>query len=635
MTQNLKLAFGTEKHQEVLDAINARINLSRESMSKYYTKWAEKEEQFLAYLPESETTKAYKNLRKEGKPQYATMQIPYSYAMMMTAHAYLTTIFLSRIPTFQFAGRHGETEQQVRSIEAVMDYQRQVGEMLVPLYLWLYDAEKYGLGVVGQYWDEQIIRSTTIESEQPNLFGIPLSGQSRQVKRTIETPGYQGNKLYNVRPQDFFPDPRVPVWKLQDGEFCGRMVDVGWNTILNGAAKGNYYNMEALRKHKSTSERETRDQGSSQMNLPVQDYADIKDMSNTKLLEIYIELVPNEWSLGASKFPEKWVFVVANDAVIIGSQPYDAQHGKFPFFALEPELNGYSFINRSPLDVVENLQAVMDWLINSHFYNVRKSLNDMFVVDPSRIEMADVLDPGAGAIWRLKPAAYGTDPRLAVHQLDVRDVTIQNVGDMKMIHEIMQRVSGITDQIAGQQTGGRKTGQEIRSSATFGVNRLKTRAELYSAQGFVPLSSVMVQTTQQRYKQEQVFRIAGSTAAGQSPWVNVNPEVIAGFYDYVPVDGTMPIDKLALSNTWKELFSFAAKVPEIAQRYDMGRMLEYAMELAGAKNLDQFRIEVRPDEQLQDQAQRGNTVPLNRPTAASTEIAPGPAPLSGGVGRLQ
>lgn len=248
--------------------------------------------------------------------------------------------------------------------------------------------------------------------------------------------------------------------------------------------------------------------------------------------------------------------------------------------------------------------------------------------------MSDVLDPGAGAMWRLKPAAYGTDPRLAVHQFNVRDVTIQNISDMKMIHEIMQRVSGITDQIAGQQSGGRKTGQEVRSSATFGVNRLKTRAESYSAQGFSLLSSVMVQTTQQRYDQEQVFRIAGSTVAGQDPWVQVNSETIAGFYDYIPVDGTMPIDRLALANTWKELFGFASKVPEVAQKYDMGKMLEYAMELAGAKNLDQFRVEVLPDQQLADQAQRGNTIPLRRPTAASLEAAPGPAPLSGGVGRL-
>lgn len=634
--QNIKIKFGSPEHTQLLSAVMSRHTLSKRAMSKYYTKWAEKEEQFLAYLPETETTKEYKRLRKEGKPQYATMQIPYSYAMMMTAHTYLTTVFLSRVPTFQFSGRHGETEQKVRSLEAVIDYQRQVGEMTVPLYLWLYDAEKYGLGIVGQYWDEQIIRTTTIESVTPSLFGIPLGGQPKQVRRVVETSGYKGNKLYNVRPQNFFPDPRVPIWRLQDGEFCGREVDVGWNTILNSAAQGHYYNLDALRKNRSSSLETAGEPGSAQMNLPTQDFTDLKDMSNTKLLEMYIELVPSEWGLGASRFPEKWIFVIANDKVIIGSMPYNAQHGKFPFFALEPELNGYSFINRSPLDVVENLQAVMDWLVNSHFYNVRKALNDMFVVDPSRVEMVDVLDPGAGAMWRLKPAAYGSDPRLAVHQFVVKDVTTQNISDIKMIHEVMQRVTGVTDQVAGMlQAGGRKTAQEIRSGATFGVNRLKTRAEFYSAQGFTPMTAVMLQTTQQNYDQEQVFRIAGSTAAGQSPWVQVTPETIAGFYDYIPVDGTMPIDKLALANTWKELFSFAAKVPAIQGKYDLGRMLEYAMELAGAKNLDQFRIEVLPDEQLAQQAERGNTIPLKPPVSSSRELIPGPAPISGEIGRLQ
>lgn len=633
MSLNFRIPYTSELHPEILAAIQKRVNLSRDSMSKYYTKWTEIENRFLAYLPESETTRIKKQLRKEGKPQYATMQIPYSYAMMMSAHTYLTTVFLSRSPIFQFAGRHGEPEQKVRSIEAVMDYQRQVGEMMVPLYIWLYDAKKYGLGVIGQYWDDQIIRVSTIEEQEPSGFGSLFGGKRQKVRKTQEIQGYNGNRLYNVKPQDFFPDPRVPLWRLQDGEFCGRLVDVSWNTILNGAAQGLYFNLDELRKHRASNRSSGGDPGSAQMNLPQQDLADMKDMGNVKLMEMYVELVPSEWRLGGSKYPEKWVFVVANDAVIIAAQPYDAMHGKFPFFTMEPEMNGYSFINRSPLAVIEDLQYVMDWLINSHFYNVRKSLNDQFVVDPSRVEMVDVEDTGPGNLWRLTPAAYGTDPRLAVHQMVTNDVTRQNIGDAKMMHELMQLVTGVNSDLQGQsKPSSRRSAQEVRTTSTFGVGRMKTEAEFLAAQGFAPMASVLLQQTQQNYSSEQVFRLAGPRLAGKNPFVNVTPETIAGMFDFIPIDGTMPVDKLALANTWKELLGYASKIPEVATKYDLGRMLEYTMDLGGAKNVDQFRIEVVPDEQMDQEVAKGNSIPMNPGTS---ETIPGPAPISGEIGRLQ
>ena len=53
------------------------------------------------------------------------------------------------------------------------------------------------------------------------------------------------------------------------------------------------------------------------------------------------------------------------------------------------------------VEIIRPLTDVMTFLVNSHFYNVRKALNDTRVVDPSRIVMKDLTVPIPGGIIRL------------------------------------------------------------------------------------------------------------------------------------------------------------------------------------------------------------------------------------------
>ena len=626
MSNGVKMIrWGSPLHRKVADAIRARKRLSQDNfIAKRSKKWTEAENQFLAYLPTTENDALKKTSRDRGKPQYTTIEIPYSYATMMTAHTYLTTVFLSRNPIFQFSGRHGETEHQVRSIEAVMDYQSQVGEMLVPQYIWLFDALKYGVGIVGTYWADEVEVVSRIVEQEKSFLGIKVGG-SEKVRITERIRGYSGNKIFNIRPFDFYPDPRVPLANFQRGEFAGRDVEVSWNTIVRGRKEEKYFNIDALSRMRTLSETNNKDEGSQQMNLPeVEDIlpvADVNDIGYVRLHEMIIELVPKDWGLGTQTWPEKWAFTLANDRVIISAQPLGFYHNKFPFFPIEPELNGYSQVNRGMLEVIKPMGDVITWLVNSHFFNVRKAMNDQFVIDPSRIEMADATDPNPGKLLRLKPAAYGTDVRTAIQQLQVVDITQNHLRDSQIIAEMIQRVTGVTDNIMGLvNPGGRKTATEVRSSSTFGINRLKSVAEYLSAQGHSKLASVLVQATQQNYDMDKVFRIAGKLAFEAEPWVQVEPDTIQGFFDFVPVDGTMPVDKFALVNTWKELMVQAAKMPQVAGQYDFAKIFAYVAELAGAKNIEKFKIQLRPDEELQDQAARGNTIPLRGGQSGSKTI---------------
>ena len=111
------------------------------------------------------------------------IKVPFPWAMQQTALMYLSSVFLSRNPIFQYNGRHGEGQDQVMAMESLIDYQVAVGEMMPVLFSWLNNALEYGLGVVGEYWCDESVRLRRFVEKPYEVFGIPVGGKMR--KRSV------------------------------------------------------------------------------------------------------------------------------------------------------------------------------------------------------------------------------------------------------------------------------------------------------------------------------------------------------------------------------------------------------------------------------------------------------------------
>jgi hypothetical protein len=587
-------------------------------MQGRYNQWIKNDEAFLAYMPEKEVDARRRAKREQGDPQFTTLKIPFDYAVLMSYHTYVTSVFLGRNPILQYSGRNGQGQNATMAVESVMDYQVQVGRMLPNLYIWLLDSGKYGVGILGNYWcKDQMIISEEIDVED-DFLGVGLGTTHKEMRQKVLT-AYEGNELYNVRPYDFYPDPRVTFTNLQKGEFCGRLCQVSWNYMVKGAARGLYFNLDAARDARSGSIGSQ--EGSPIITYPVRPgeggwshTGRQINLNGLDLLEFYIELIPREWGLGEGSYPEKWAFAIANDSVIVGCQPMGHYHNKFPFALLESEPEGYALFKRSMLELAGPLTDVMTWLFNAHFYNTRKALNDMFIVDPSKIVMKDLLDPRPGKIIRLKEEMYGQDVRTALTQFQVQDVTQMHMQDAQVVSGLIQRVTGVNDSIMGVvNSGGRKTATEVRTSSTFGINRLKTASEWMSATGFSDLSQILLQSTQQMMQDSMKIRIAGDAFQHQGSvesFLQVSPQDIAGFYDFVPVDGTLPIDRMAQVALWSQMLSQMAQAPQVLQSYDLGKIFAFVAQLGGLKNINQFKIDVMSPTAIQQQQAAGNVVPI-------------------------
>lgn len=623
----VKIAYGSPAHEFIKGQIIQRRKLSEQKMKEFHKQWNDAEDSMRAYIKEKDIDKKRKNAKTyNGEVDYVTMEVPYTYAIIMTAHTYYSSVMLSRAPLWQFTARHGEGQDSVMAVEAVMDYQSKVGGHLPVMYNWLYDLARYSLGVVGCYWEEEEKVVTTTEEVQNTILGVPFGGMKKVEKQDI-IKGYCGNKLYNVRVYDFFPDPRVPIWRFQEGEFCIRKTIEGYHNLVSGqqADPDRYFNLDKLQ-DAIKANAQNQNEGSPQVNLPTQpgEESQAPGPGYCTITEAYVRLIPSMWKLGDSKRMEIWCFELANDAVIISARPLGLHHDRFPMAVLEGNFGSEEFAKFGMLEVIRPMTDILTWLVNSHFYNVRKVLNNQLIVDPSRVVMKD-LTAKDQRIIRLRPEAYGQDVRAFVYQLQQADITRQHMGDISMVEGLIQRVSAVVDNVMGTpQRGGRKTATEVRDASGWSISRLKTPVEYNSALGFDPLSQMMLSNTQQLLSIDRKYAIAGNTLDNAQAFLDVNSQKIAGFYDFVPVEGSMPVDRLAQANFWKELLMQLARSPQLMASWDLNAMLAHTMKMQGERNIERFKIKIGDPAQLQQQAAMGNVIPLQgvgngKPTATRGE----------------
>lgn len=548
--------------ERVLEKLRARFELAKSGMAVLHGKWMEDDRKFLAIREEP----------PNKRTPYRELSLPYGYAMLMAAHTYLSTVFLGRSPVVQLLGRTGEDEEPALIMENLIDYQLRVGGSLPVISQWLLDILRYGVGVLWVGWTRDVRKvRRRLKTE---VFGIEEEVERLEVV-------FEGNRLRNVRPYDFYPDPRVPLAALQEGEFCGLAQAVSVLELMRLEEDGVVRNVEKLRKLGRVKVVSDEAMLVPPERKPAREVEEIHDV-----VEMVVDLVPRDWGLGRGKFPEKWVFWADGGfRVLLKAERLEEEHGRFPFVVQQFEPDVYTRTCRGLLDVLGEIQATMDWLLATYMDNVRQVLNGTIVADGSRIVLKDLEKPPAvGRIVKATAAAAGSDLRTAVFPLNVPNVTGTHLQALDLLHEFGQRALGINDQILGMLGAGgtRKTATEIRASTTFGTNRLRVLAEAISMGGFATMVNMMVQNTQQFMTQEMQVRVAGKA-------VTVRPEDIGGIFDFVPVDGTLPVDRLAQARLWQELLGMMAQVPEIAQKYDLGKVFGWIAQLAGVRNLEQFR----------------------------------------------
>lgn len=617
--EGLDLKPGSKQHDRIRDLVLDRADVGARVISRRVDSWRETDRLLTAYVqPTADDLEALE--KDPNKP--VTIVFPYTYAMLETLLTYMVEAFFSE-PVFVYEGRSPEDVVGAKLLEMAIQYQLQRTKALLSLHTFFRDMLAYGIGATSPVWEQEVVqRYRRVKQTQLDLVGGEFETEGRELVKVW----YEGNRLYNVDPYRMLIDPKVTPATFQRSEFFGWVDTDSYMSMLRQERGGQWFNVRYLKHLKDrrsayaidNSGRETRFGGKSDELTPNDDRVD--------LIWMYCWIIPEDEGLGDGEYPELWLFCLAADEVVVRAERVELIHGKIPVAIASPEFDGYSAVPLSRLEIAHGLQRVLDFLFNSHIYNVKKAVNDMLVVDPYMVSVADLKDPKPGKIIRLRRPAWGRGVQDAVKQLTINDVTRNNIADSEWIVQWMQKTLGTDDPVMGalrRRGPERLTSTEFQGTRAGALSRLGRVARLVGVQAMYDLGEMLAVHTQQFMSQELFLRITGEyaqllleehgVAPAGSKRLRITPADLSVDFDVVVRDGSVPGG--ADTQTLMKLFETIARDPELRQQFDLFRLFGRISREAGVKDYQDFRrrqtnIELRPNEEVLKQVERGNLVPM-------------------------
>ena len=615
----LNLKPGSKLHDKIRDEVLLRAQEANASVSNRYASWNKIDEVLTTYIPLDQEEEDIK-YADERKP--VSIIFPYTYAIHETVLTYLINAFLTE-PIFRYEGVSPEDTVGAIMLEKVIEVHCNKAKIALALHTMYRDSLAYGVGIGAPGWEKVMgYRVVKRQNGFMNLFG-KFVGQGFE-KEAVKTVLYEGNTMSNIDPYLYLPDPNVSVHEHQKGEYCGWVSRDNLMNLLNDEQSDeNIFNVKYLRhvKNKLTSIFNTDSSKRDAKTGMIRSGYDNNTTNPVDVIYMYMKIIPEDWELSDEEYPEKWLFAVANDSVVIEARPLGLNHNMFPIVTCAPDFDGYSALPMSRVEVLYGLQETLDWLFNSHIANVRKAINDMLVVDPYLVNINDLKDPKPGKLVRMRRPAWGRGVENAVKQLQVNDITKANIGDSSWIVQWMQKIGAADDPMMGSlRMGGpeRLTKGEFQGTQAGAASRLGRIAKVIGLQAMQDLGYMFASHAQQLMTQELYTTTTGRwqevIAQHYGPnaqRMKVTPFDILIDYDVMVRDGSVPGGNF--SDVWVQMFNVLASHPELQQTFDLGRIFKYIATNMGAKNVDDFvrvKTQVLPDEQVMQMAQQGNAVPM-------------------------
>jgi len=618
----LDLKPDSDFHTKLRSKIWQRAQESRNEICKRFSSWREIDRSLTVYI---EPTDEEETVKEKDPSKPISIIFPYSYSMLEALLTYLQMAFIQD-PIFQYEGVEDDDTVGAALLELCIRLHCNKNKVPLNLHTMFRDSLAYGVGITIPEWTRRYGKKPVVhQSVTESVFGA----SSAKYVTMEDAMLFEGNKLSNIDPYMWLPDPSVASSDIQSGEFVGWVDRTNYMKLLSLETEpdSGYFNVKYLKEKKDRrsilaldqSDRQTKHGGSTELNRSMTETVNPVDS-----IKMYITLIPKDWELTNSEVPEKWFFELGSDDVIIRCEKADHNHGMYPISVASPEYDGYSITPIGRMEVLYGLQHTLDFLFNSHISNVRKAINDMLVVDPYLVNIEDLKDPKPGKLIRLRRPAWGRGVEKVVQQLVVQDITRLNISDSSYITQWMNQIAGADQAMAGVlRTGGpeRLTSAEFQGTRGSAISRLQRIAQIISMQAMHDIGMMFAVHTQQYMQQETYVKIVGRHADALKSIFGpkrqnapVSPYDLAINYDLMIRDGSIPGGNF--SDTWIELFKTIGTTPELAMQFDVSRIFMYIAHQLGAKNVEDFRRvtnqiqpQVMPDETVARQVQAGNLIP--------------------------
>lgn len=641
--EKLSLHPNSEYHDVLLRRILDRARAGHAVVQNIAPEWRRINESLNGYVYLDDAERA---LKRSDQRKPVRIVIPHLMATRETLVSAMASTFLSDT-IHPLWGRGPEDAVGAAAMERVLQAQSQwFAEELALLTQWN-DGFGLGVGAVTPEWKtdraERVHEEVVDEMLETMLrdTGSGIDAKAGDVIRYLaDEVLMEGNDLRNIDPFNLLLDPKASVNRIQkDAEFIGYGFTESAMHVLSreiesplewfnakyvrmlaegGAAMSSYVNQGETGRGKYTHTENARQQTPN----PI--------VTNVDHVRLYIRLIPAEWGLSDETTPRIYDFCVAADSVILRAHPLTLRHNRFPVVVCAPLFDGHEVIPTSMLMRVYGIEQAENFYHTSHITNVRKTINDVFVMDPTKLDMESFFNMGPGRAILLKENVMGRVPiDQIIKQFPVSDVTRNHPADANALMAMSDRLMGVNDLMQGDPSNlPERPGQAGINALQFaGGSKMHRMARALGAQSMRELTLQMAFNTQQFMTQPMWVGILGRYEQElRQEYPNTNraliyPRDLNIAFDTVRVDGAMPGQENA--QAWTSIIERMLSVPEIAlqvfSRFDGFAALMHWARINGARNLGEFQaqnpgaaqgFDYMPDQQVAQQAQAGNIVSL-------------------------
>jgi hypothetical protein len=600
------------------------IQMSHSAVAENFERWDQANR---VYRARRDPDKDDKRAAERDEP--VKMAVPVSYSQVETFVSFVAALYDQKRLPIELEGFNEEGHRSARIAESVIDRDLEMSGWPVVRHMFLTDLCKYGVGILKSTWREEVESRTFEQPIQADPVLGGLEDEPQMVTVTEEVPTFQGTRILNVSPYRFFPDPRFPLSRFQEGEFCGSEDEYSFvelkrlerEGLVAGVDHIETFSKGALNLRKSNRFSNLRAFEGQRFGWqqPGQSYGSIV------VTEIELDIIPSKFfisgdddPLGPEDYPIRHLVWLANDTRPIRVERMVSGHGKYSYDVAEYSPDQQDLYNESLTDLIHYLQSTMTWMLNARVTNVRKTVSNQFVVDTSAIHVEDLRD--RKHLIRKKAEASGMPIDQSLHQVKMVDITQGHVNDSQTLLQFIQFVTGISDNALGQFHTGRRSATEARQVAQGSFNRLKHHAKL-AHRAIEGVADKIVKNAREGMTAQTLLRLVGETPEQmeQADAFLVSGKDLVGRFDFKKFDATLPSEKHMIADVLREVLTSFVGNPEaffqLGVGYNVQLLMDDLMVFLGVRNPERYHLDLNPNP-------GATVVPPGQPEQAPQQPAP-------------
>lgn len=516
------------------------------------------------------------NQLEKGHPKRFIM--PLTSTQITTMATYISQVLFGQETPWKVEARGPKEEIPAEFMNQLLRWNAEQQQTYTLGYLWVQDALSVNRGIFYNQW-APLFKNVALVEEVPDPegevdeFGMP---EMYQRTRMVSEPIGGFNKMTLVSPYDFICDPMLPLSRLQDMRFCGHRFILPWWQLearsrlpLDDPAYVMPWAIKELKDKNTRSGSLTESEPSvgtmtsgsgdirvsrtayerGRTNTPLgSEKADGHDGGNVECYEMWIRIIPKDYEIHEGEEPVLYQFLIGNGNIVLAVSESTYQHGQFPYSIGEGRPHAHIQFSPGWVMVMKGIQDHVDWLKNRHQEALSRTVGNIFIADPSKVDLDDFLNPEKeGVIIPLKPDAYGSKISDVIQQVPIKDMTENFHEEMMSFVNFSESVTAANSSMQGMMGGNLEGGAtQFAGTQQMAAGRMTSIARLLSCSALVPQAKQFVSNFQQFMDTTQQVRFMSSNQLDLPPelakakYVELSRDVIQGEFDFISHDGTLP-----------------------------------------------------------------------------------------------